>query len=61
MEEPPATLSFRSLERLCRQQSKLTTSPAVRRELERMELEYKRMADAQEKQSERKSVRAKPR
>ena len=50
MDESPANLSYRSLELLCRQQARLTVTPAARNELERMALEYKRLADWQEHQ-----------
>jgi hypothetical protein len=49
MSDPPAT-SYRSLELLCRQQAKLSSTPDIRNELERMALEYKRLADWQERQ-----------
>jgi hypothetical protein len=41
---------YHSLELLCRQQAALTSTPDTRRELERMALEYKRMADWQDRQ-----------
>jgi hypothetical protein len=50
MGESPANLSYRSLELLCRQQAKLADTPDARIELERMALEYKRLADLQEHQ-----------
>jgi hypothetical protein len=37
--------SWRSLELLCRQQAALSTTPDARAELERMALEYRRLAD----------------
>jgi hypothetical protein len=42
--------SYRSLELLCRHQAKLSSSPEARKELERMALEYKRLADWLERQ-----------
>jgi len=42
--------SWRSLELLCRQQAALSSTPDARNELERMELEYKRLADWSERQ-----------
>ena len=36
---------YRSLELLCRQQAALSRTPETRKELERMALEYQRMAD----------------
>jgi len=47
---PSANFSYRSLELLCRQQAKLADTPDARIELERMALEYKRLADLQEHQ-----------
>ena len=47
---PSANFSYRSLELLCRQQAKLTSTPETRNELERMALEYKQLADWQEHQ-----------
>jgi hypothetical protein len=47
---PSANFSYRSLELLCRQQAKLSAKPEVRSELERMALEYKQLADCQERQ-----------
>jgi len=37
--------SYRSLELLCREQAAISSTPAARIELERMALEYKRLAD----------------
>jgi hypothetical protein len=48
MDEPPANVSFRSLELLCRLQAKLSATPDARNELERMALEYRQLADWQE-------------
>ena len=45
-----ANFSYRSLELLCRQQAKLSAKTEARNELERMALEYKRLADWQEHQ-----------
>jgi hypothetical protein len=50
MHDSPANLSYRVLELLCRQQAKLSATPETRNELERMALEYKRLADQQEPQ-----------
>jgi hypothetical protein len=50
MHDSPADLSYRVLELLCRQQAKLSATPETRNELERMALEYKRLADQQEPQ-----------
>ncbi|HZR71691.1 hypothetical protein [Bradyrhizobium sp.] len=50
MDESLAHLSYRSLEALCREQARLSASPAVRNELEHMALEYKRLADWQDEQ-----------
>jgi hypothetical protein len=44
------TESYRSLELICRQQAMLSSSPHTRKELERMALEYKRLADLLEHQ-----------
>jgi hypothetical protein len=44
--------SYRSLELLCRRQAHLSSTPQTRRELERMALEYKQLADWQERQSQ---------
>ena len=50
-QEPfPPNFSYRSLELLCRQQAKLSAKSEARNELERMALEYKRLADWQEHQ-----------
>jgi hypothetical protein len=49
MDESLANLSYRSLELLCRQQAKLAATPDARNELERMALEYKTLADWQER------------
>ena len=48
MDESPANLSYRSLELLCRQQARLTVTPAARNELERMAREYQQLADGQD-------------
>jgi hypothetical protein len=37
--------SYRSLEQLCRKQAAIAATPSARKELERMALEYKEMAD----------------
>jgi hypothetical protein len=50
MDEQPANFSYRSLETLCRQQAKLSATPDARNALERMALEYKQLADRQERQ-----------
>jgi hypothetical protein len=50
MHDSPANPSYRMLELLCRQQAKLSATPETRNELERMALEYKRLADQQEQQ-----------
>jgi len=42
--------SYRSLELLCRQQAAIAATPKTRTELERMALEYKRLADSLEHQ-----------
>lgn len=42
--------SYRSLELLCRQQAAIAATPETRTELERMALEYKRLADWLERQ-----------
>ena len=49
MDQSPANY-YRSLELLCRQQAKLTSTPETRNELARMALEYKQLADWQEHQ-----------
>ncbi len=41
---------YRALELLCRQQAKLSATPAARNELERMAQEYKELADWRERQ-----------
>jgi len=41
--------SYRSLELLCRHQAKLASTPATREALEDMALEYKRLADWQDR------------
>jgi hypothetical protein len=46
----PKCESYRSLELLCRSQAAMSTTPETRTELERMALEYKRMADWLERQ-----------
>jgi hypothetical protein len=43
-------VSYRSLELLCRQQAALASTSDTRQELERMALEYKRIADWQDRQ-----------
>jgi hypothetical protein len=40
--------SYRSLERLCRAQAELSTTPQTRKELERMAREYGVLADCQD-------------
>jgi hypothetical protein len=50
MDDSPDKFCYRSLELLCRQQAKLSTTPDARHELECMALEYKRLADWQERQ-----------
>jgi hypothetical protein len=50
MDKQPANVSYRSLEMLCREQAKLSTTPDARNALERMALEYKQLADHQERQ-----------
>ena len=50
MDESLAQHSWRSLERLCRRQASLAATPEARTELERMALEYKRLADWQDRQ-----------
>jgi len=45
-----ADFSYRSLERLCRKQAAITSCADTRRELERMALEYQRLADWQDRQ-----------
>ena len=45
MNDLPGNVSYRDLESLCRQQAKLSATPETRHELERMALEYKRLAD----------------
>jgi len=47
MDESSAN-AYRLLELLCRQQARLSATPATRAELERMALEYKQLADWQE-------------
>jgi hypothetical protein len=42
--------SYRSPELLCRQQAAIAATPKARTELERMALEYKRLADSLEHQ-----------
>jgi hypothetical protein len=49
MDQSLANFSYRSLELLCRQQAKLASTPDARNELERMALEYKALADWQER------------
>jgi hypothetical protein len=49
MDKPTAD-HYRSLELLCRQQAKLSATPATRNELERMAQEYKELADWHERQ-----------
>jgi hypothetical protein len=51
MDESPANFCYRSLELLCRRQAKLSATPALRDELERMALEYQKLAEWQERQS----------
>jgi len=46
-----ANESYRSLELLCRKQAAISSSPSTRKELERMALEYKRLADWLDHQS----------
>jgi hypothetical protein len=41
----PECEPYRSLELLCRQQAALSSTPGTRKELERMALEYKVLAD----------------
>ena len=48
MDQSPANY-YRSLELLCRQQAKLAATPNARNELERMTLEYKKLADWQDR------------
>jgi hypothetical protein len=50
-----STYSYRSLETLCREQAKISDTPAVRDTLERMAHEYKQLADRQEHQRSRRS------
>jgi hypothetical protein len=50
MDQSPTTNSYRSLESLCREQARLAAIPEARNELERMALEYKQLADWQERQ-----------
>jgi hypothetical protein len=50
MDESPTKFTYRSLETLCRQQAKLSATADTRNELERMALEYKKLADWQERQ-----------
>jgi hypothetical protein len=50
MDGPLADHSWRSLERLCRRQASLAATPEARIELECMALEYKQLADAQDRQ-----------
>jgi hypothetical protein len=45
MNGSPGNVSYRELESLCRQQAKLSATPKTRHELERMALEYKQLAD----------------
>ena len=45
MDESSANLSYRSLDFMCRQQAKLADHPKARNEVERMAIEYKRLAD----------------
>jgi hypothetical protein len=45
-----ADSSYRSLELLCREQAALASTADIRRELERMAIEYKRLADWQDRQ-----------
>jgi len=42
--------SYRSLESLCRKQAAMCATPETRKELERMALEYRRLADRFEPQ-----------
>lgn len=42
--------SYRSLEYLCRTQAMLASTEQARRELERMALDYQRLADWQDRQ-----------
>ena len=49
MDVEPTNFSYRSLELLSRQQAKLSANPKARNELERMALEYKALADWQER------------
>lgn len=48
MDESPGSLTYRSLELLCRQQARLSATPGAQIELERMALEYKQLADWQD-------------
>ena len=41
----PVDRSYRSLELLCRKQAAMSSTPATRKELERMAQEYKLLAD----------------
>ena len=50
MDDSLANFSYRSFETLCHQEAKLAATPEARNELERMALEYKRLADWQEHQ-----------
>jgi hypothetical protein len=45
-----ANSSYRSLEILCRKQAAVASTAETKRELERMALEYQRLADWQERQ-----------
>ncbi len=49
MDQPPK-FSYRSLELLCRKQAAICATLDTRIELERMALEYKRLADRMERQ-----------
>jgi hypothetical protein len=50
MDDSLGNVSYRMLELLCRQQARLSTTPEARNELERMALEYTKLADWQERQ-----------
>lgn len=45
-----ANYSYRSLELLCRTQAALASTEQVRRELDRMAMDYQRLADWQDRQ-----------
>lgn len=50
MEHQLSDISYRALELLCRKQAAISGTPGTRKALEHMALEYKRLADREERQ-----------